>query len=296
MIHLKLKLTLTAVFLASTSLFSQNFYVSASSGYAFPVNGESDILYNQSTIDYDNYQTNEHYFTQEREALNVSFGKGYTFGISGGYMFNSYLGLDLGFSYLTNGSTHGEQKSHNTYIDNTGKTTVTEDSYISTTTSDFYRIVPSLVITPGFEKFNPYVKVGVMLGFGTLTIENRGNEPFWQQNDIYRLTEYSGGLSIGLNTQVGASYKLTDNWEVYAEGTFSGMSYSPQKLEVLAYVVNDVDQLPNMDRAEIETIFEKTTLYDSRDNIYDPDSPRTSLAINLPMSSLGFNLGVKYNF
>jgi hypothetical protein len=295
MIHLKLKLTLTAIFLASTSLFSQNFYVSASSGYAFPVNGESDILYNQSTIDYDNYQTNEHYYTQELEALNVSFGKGYTFGISGGYMFNSYLGVDLGFSYLTNGRMYGEQKNHNTYIDNTGKTTITDNSYVSTTRSDFYRIVPSLVLTPGFEKFNPYLKVGVIMGFGTLTMEHRGYD-FWQQADIYRLTEYSGGVSIGLNTQFGVSYELTDKWAIYAEGTFSGMSYSPQKLEVLAYVVNDVDQLPNMDRAEKETIFEKTTSYDSRDNTYDPDSPRTFLAINMPMSSLGFNIGVKYNF
>lgn len=293
------KLTALAVLL-STGLFAQNFYITANAGYAFGINSQTGMYVNSNQISNNNYLDNVFTKSGSTENVPLSLGKGINLGGSVGYMFNDYIGIDVGLNYLLGGKTEATSYSKSTVIyPNTGEKIVSESNTKNVIYSRMFRVIPAIIITPGFEKFNPYAKIGVVLGFGSFYTEDEISSSSTGVSapppyNIINNQTFSGGMAFGFNGTFGASYNLNEKLSLFGEASFIGMSYSPTKSKITKYTNNGVDELPNMITYYTESEYVDNLSLNS-EPIYS-DEPAKKIKTSYPMSSIGLNLGVKFNF
>jgi hypothetical protein len=253
-----------AIVLITSNSFAQKFYVRLNGGYNFV--GTAATKTNTTTTG----------TTYEKSPF--SLGKGIRFGGSEGYMFNKFLGAELDVSYLV-GST--------LTMDRIGVY-----SYRFSWTSTFISFVPTIIITPGFEKINHYAKFGVILGTGTFKAKEMTDGP--TSNSSATLL-FNGGLAIGINSCFGANYKINKHISVLGELSIISLSYGATRSELIERIENGVDILPTL------SIINKITEYSdsfTEDNSSTPDqnAPRKGSIENVPFSSIGFNIGLQYHF
>ena len=292
--NLKLKLALVALLFSSTGLFAQGFYISANAGYSFAMNGQRGFNSNTHRESvYDNIGNNSS-STFTEESVNYSYGKGFNFGGAIGFEFNDYLGVELGLDYLYGGKNTTKNMGSYTDISPSG-TTVDLYSNSSSSYSRMFRVIPRLVISPNFEKLNPYIKVGVVLGFGSFYSDSESENTFTlHQDHTSSISRKSyGGIAIGFNSSLGVNYKLSDKICLFGEMSYIGMSYAPEKTSVTKWEENGEDVLSSkpISFTEWEYVDELTKVQNSNNE----DEPSKGLYFSQPFSSLGINFGVKFN-
>ena len=151
------------------------------------------------------------------KALNGTLGGGFKFNITGGYMFNDYVGAELGINYF-NGSE-----------ETIGK--FTSPQLISEETAYIRGVdlMPAIYLTPNFKKLNPYARVGlVMTGGGKLHIETnvRQIDGGGQGTDIVvnAKTEVKSKFSTGFAGAAGVTYPIGDKLSLFGEVEFRNFS------------------------------------------------------------------------
>jgi hypothetical protein len=261
--------------LSAPLLFAQGAYLNINSGYATSMS-------TQNLSGFENYTFDS--YSMKSEQINFSFGKGLNFGADFGYMFNKNLGAEIGVSYLIGGNTIS---------------TRTQPNYTSemTISSKMLRINPSLVITSGFEKINPYAKFGLILGSGyVISSSNQESSGFSGQQSSYQSFKLSGGIAIGLTSGIGALYKINDKLSFFGELNMINLSYAPTKGIKTDFRIDGVDMLPSLTTRQKETEYlDSFTLTSSNSN--PPTSePSKELKQKLPFGSFGLNLGLRVNF
>jgi len=257
------------VSLISSSLFSQGAYININAGFGVGTSSQ-----NLSGFYNDTRQNN---FTT-REQVNVSLGKGINIGGGIGYMFNENIGVELGISYMIGGKT----QSKDIY------TNGTTDYTISSTMLKFN---PSLVIATGFKNINPYAKIGVVVGSGSIIYEYNDND----NGDIWlEKTKYNGGIALGLSAGLGILFNINDNLSFFGELNMLNLSYAPTKGELTEASFNGADQLPAMTTKERQTDYVDS--YTTEQGNPSPDAqPNKLLKEKYPFGSLGLNIGLRIN-
>jgi hypothetical protein len=255
----------------------KNFYVKLGGGYNLgstaTLDGPRNEIANGSVTSY--------------EKVDIAFGKGLNFGGAVGYMFNKYVGTELNISYLLGGTT--TTKSSTTI-------STSSSSYNSDFSATMLSFIPSIVITPGFEKINPYTRFGLIIGLPTMTGISEISSTFMGNTNTTNQTRiFNGGLAVGLQSTIGIDYKINEKISIFGELTSNNLNYSPKKGEVTESKVNGVDNL-----STLSTRVKKVEFVDSysEDNNVTPDNnaPQKSITPSLPFSSFGLNIGVKYSF
>lgn len=260
-------LTLSACLIAN-GLFAQGAYVSLNTGYGF---GASSLSFENSTSG-----TNSTTYEQ----VDLSLGKGLNIGGAFGYMLNKNIGAELGLSYLLGGITT---------ITHTSTSHVENYNY----SSNMLRINPSVVIASGLKGINPYAKFGFIIGVGSITDEYT-DKTTPSSNVTARTMILNGGLALGLNASLGASFSVNDKISLFGELTMVNMSYGPTKGEITAYTYNGSDKLPSLTINDKQTDYVDTYTYTS--SVSTPDSqPDKEIRQKYPFGSFGINVGVKYN-
>jgi opacity protein-like surface antigen len=271
------KLTVKAIvalaFLFVTQLQAQDtakeggLFFSFNTGYNFDT---STSRFGSNSTQTSNTNTN-------REVVNVSFGKGINVGGAVGYMFNKNVGAELGINYLVGGKT---------------TTTNTELNGISNEDTRYSRMLqfrPTLIISAGMDKINPYAKFGILIGSGSIKIEQTDKNS--TDIDITKRT-LDGGTAIGYQAGVGVSYKLTEKIALFGELTMVNMSYAPTKGKITESSFNGKDTLPDLSVSDIDAEFVDSI------NTSDPTpntSPTKELKQKYAFGSFGFNFGLKYS-
>jgi len=261
--------------LSAPLLFAQGAYLNVNSGYSTSMSSQNLSGFENSTFDS---------YSMKSEQINFSFGKGLNFGADFGYMFNKNLGAEIGVSYLIGGNTIS---------------TRTQPNYTSemTISSKMLRINPSLVITSGFEKINPYAKFGLILGSGyVISSSNQEASLFSGQQSNYQSFKLSGGIAIGLTSSIGALYKINDKLSFFGELNMINLSYGPTKGIKTDFRIDGVDMLPSLTTRQKETEYlDSFTETSSNSNPQDSE-PSKELKQKLPFGSFGLNLGLRVNF
>ncbi len=268
------KYLLAALFAAAIALpaQSQNAYVGIQAGYGFGFSKQ-----NMSYFDFKNSSGTSSQYTDEQ--LYVSFGKGLNFGLNAGYMFNKYLGADLGLSYLHGGETKSKKNYPDKVID-------------ASLSARMLRLSPSIRLTAGLSKVNPYARFGLIIGMGSVWYEEEENDA----GDITRIrVKLDGGLAFGLSSAIGATYTVSDKVSLFSELNLVNMSYAPNKAITVEASKNGKDLLPEFTTSEKEKQFVDKL---SRDNNTTPplSEPTQQLKQKLPFGSVGLNVGVVFNF
>ena len=255
-------------------LLAQNSYVKVNAGYGLSMNAH-DL--GSNFYDFTNFKSDG--TTTSVEIIPISLGKGLTFGGAFGHSFNKNIGAELAVSYLL-GDESTAKDEH---------TSGTTDLAIS---ANMLQITSSLIIQSGREGLNPYIRLGVLLGKGTITYSVKGTES--NGNTTTLKAEFDGDLAIGLNAAVGVFYPLGDKMSFFGEINTINMSYAPTKGTVVEATANGVDRLPTATTREKEIeLVDKVT-----DNFLTPgpdNEPSKALKQKLPFGSIGLQVGVRIN-
>lgn len=248
---------------------AQGAYVNANIGYG--MKAASQKMQASEIVSSDTIMT----FT----GVHGSLGKGLNYGLAFGYMFTKNVGAEIGFNYLK-----GSQIK-STYSDYTFIYTQTQTI---TTQATMLRIIPEIVIATGDGMVRPYAKVGLVIGMmGKITDKYSIHEGGYSYEETWKST---GGIPIGFSSSLGATVE-GKFMAMFAEFVFISQSWAPKKSVMTVSTYNGTDQLPLM------TTYEKETDYvDSYSVSQRPDqsSPREQTKQYLPMSSFGFNFGLRF--
>jgi hypothetical protein len=263
----KTMLVILITCLFSGNLFAQGLYVKVQTGYALGIS-----QYNIS-----NYTETAALYSYDRVGL--SFGKGINLGGTVGYLFSKNLGIELGLSYLMGGKTTGT----NTYLDH-----INADTYSAT----MVRLNPSVVVSAGFDKVNPYAKLGVIVGAGSFT--HNYNETYTNGNAYITDYKWNGGLAVGFTSALGANFKLNNNLSLFGEFNLISLSYAPKKMVITMASDNGKDALEGMSTRDKETDFVNSYSKDKNSPV-DNTKPNQGIRVSYPFGSFGFNVGVRIN-
>jgi hypothetical protein len=267
-----------AITLFTLNVNAQNFYAKLNAGFN---------VGNSSNLSSDFYNLKIDGTVRTYENVNLSFGKGTNFGATFGYMFNKYVGSELNVSYLLGSSTK---------VEDSEKTASSSEFTSSNYSAKMISFIPAIVITPGFEKMNPYARFGLILGIPTVSSKMESSYTEFGINGTSNLTfKLNGGIAFGLQSALGIEYKFNDKMSFFGEINSINLSYSPTKGEMTEFKINGSDNLGNLSTREKKTEFVDSYTEDSSKPA-DPNAAAKALAPRLPFSSFGLNLGVIYNF
>lgn len=271
------KVLLFIVFLifVAGSVQSQGFYLRAAVGGGFGASPSLNMLYK--------YEADG--VNQTLEVVPVDLGTGINGGIAFGYMFKKYFGAELMLSEFWGLNILGDSLVNIQGV-------ASEKVRVA---GNLLSLTPSVVISAGLEKVNPYARVGLLIGaLPLISVEDSYNltTPNQTQN-IETMMRYYGGASLGYSISGGVDFNLNDLIALYVELSFMHSTWSPPYSEIVSYEIDGEDQLSTLTEKQKKT--EYYLSLDLNEEIPD-DSPDKSLRETYYFSTVGAMFGVKFKF
>jgi opacity protein-like surface antigen len=252
----------------------EGLYFQVQTGYALQAAGGNIPGFGNVSFD-------EQSYTEEQ--IKLSLGNGFNFGIAGGYMFNEHVGLEVGINQLFGAETTAKWTGEDEFW---GDTYSFEDSY--TLSSSITRILPALILRQEAGNVQIYTKLGASIGFGSITSTAKSKSLYngLPDGDMEEELILNGGVCLGFNGAFGVIIPVADQLYLTTEVQLLTSSYAPTKGEYTKYIVDGEDLLSE--------IPEEERTFDIVDEVnYDSDNG-DMLRIDVPMSSVGINIGLIY--
>jgi hypothetical protein len=285
--YFKIMLFVFAMSLFANNLSAQGVFVKINAGYGFGLGMQS---WKTNTTKNTTSTTME--YTSTTENINLSLGKGLNFGATFGAMFSKNVGGELGLNYLIGAKTTCQSIESQTAILLIPAFTTTDEQSIS---ASMFRINPSIIVASGSKEIEPYAKLGLVIGIGSVTLERISTTTL--NSDKTEISEkYNGGIALGVSSALGINFNLNDNMALFGELNMINMSYAPTKSVYTKYSVDGIDQLPTMTIKDKETEYVDSYTHDSTAASTPDSQPDKKLKTKNPFGSLGINLGLKIKF
>lgn len=279
---------------------SQKLYFRVSAGYSFESgktefnnadpNGLTGIMQSTDvTVNADGSSVNV-------KSLTGTAGAGVKANLTVGYMFNPYIGAELGVSYF-----HGDK----TMIGRLRSPQVNSEENTYLRGVD---VAPGIVLTPNFKTVNPYARMGVIVPVaGSLTIETMAR----QANGggagtdvvVEAKSKVKSSFSVGYFGAVGLNYPVTDNLSIFGEVEIKNLSIKSKSAEITEYsttaITNGQSQLiPGQQLADLP-IYEKQFDFSDDYNQSTTTAPNQNAPRQIPtqfvnVSGIGINFGVRF--
>ena len=273
-------------FFTQTSV-AQKMYLDVNVGYGVPVSGSTMFLSDRTS--FKNNFTGDYNYTQK--TIPLSLGNGINFGINAGYLINKNIGFDLGINYQLGNEISGTINS--TYFDPLPSPQYEYSTFTESYKSNMLYITPSFLLRTDLEKFSPYTKLGLALGYGKII--NKHSEEDNRFGSSTSTKEFTGGLALGFEMSIGGTYTINDKLGVYAEAYYRNMTYSPKKATITSYTKDGEDYIDQLTTSFKETEFSKEVTENIDRNQFDFSSPSKETLISFPYHSLGLKLGLRIN-
>lgn len=279
---------------------SQKLYFRVSAGYSFE-SGKTEFNNADPNELTGIQQSTDVTVSPDGSSMNVksltgTAGAGVKVNLTVGYMFNPYIGAELGVSYF-----HGDK----TMIGRLSSPVVNSEANTYLRGVD---VAPGIFLTPNFKTLNPYARMGVIVPVaGKLTIETVAREPNrgGSGTDIMveAKSEVTARFSVGYFGALGANYPITDNLSIFGEVEIKNLSIKSKSAEITEYsttaITNGQSQLvPGKQLADLP-IYEKQFDFSDDYNQSTTTPPNQDAARKIPMqfvnaSGIGINVGVRF--
>lgn len=265
----KILLISSAIIVSGLGFGQEGPYVSLKGGMAFASSKNTIGTKNVTTSSGDFINTN----------IYGTFANGINITFNGGFKNSQHFGFDLGVNYLLgNKSIIGEVESPVSE----GQTTIQ---------NTLLRIMPGVTFSTDNSALTLYSRIGLVLPVFSNSVREQTLTS--SGTTTFQKTEGTGAFSIGYFGAIGVSVKVADNLKIFGEAEAINLQIK-QKTDVLTeYTVDGADQLGGFYTQDKET--EYVDEVTSSDNT-DLNKPRKILAGMLNYNSLGFNIGIRFNF
>ncbi|MBL6448406.1 outer membrane beta-barrel protein [Fulvivirga sp. 29W222] len=236
--------------------------------------------------------------TTNVKSLNGSLGAGFKGNITGGYMFNPYIGAELGINYF-----HGDE----TVIGKLSSPVMNSEEVAYIRGVD---LSPAIIVTPGFEGINPYARVGLLItAAGDLTIETSADiiNGGGAGTDIALRaeSEVTAKFSIGYVAAVGILLPVNDRISLFGEAEFKSFTIKSDEAEIKSFTTSAISdgqsvlvpgqQLEDMPVSEKKFIFKDDYTF-SNTTPQPEDQPTTIPSQEVNASGAGINIGIRISF
>ncbi|HWV68366.1 outer membrane beta-barrel protein [Chitinophaga sp.] len=238
---------------SSTSSSSHSkFYLKIAGGYFFSVSpGQFPNVGPYPPQDLHTQFSSGRMDTVSRKVLTGSYGEGFRGGLSVGYNINKYFAVEGTFNYF-HSKKNLMTRQRTTMIDGAGSSRelghVESHGYVNAI--DF---APSLVVSPGLEKINPYVRFGVVVPlWGRLYIETDAMQTSTPAGiptgtavvtNISRKEEVKPNPTIGFQGALGVSFRVSPRFDVFVETEYRNVPVRSKEKEITEY--NETNTLIN---------------------------------------------------
>jgi len=216
----------------------------------------------------------------------MGLGGSFNANLAFGFMVSDNIGLELG----VNEAISLPKKSTYTYTGNDFN-----DSEETKISGMMLQIVPAIFLTPALEKVNPYARIGMIIGVlatgkEKYTYTYNGSETQKATHTENYTSKVSGGVALGYSVAGGVSFNMGEKLAFYAELVYNGLTWAPSKGKYTEYILDGIDQLPDMTTKDKEWTFEKK--YDADEEIPD-GSPDKQPKVSVNLSNAAINVGIK---
>ena len=222
--------------------------------------------------------------SNKMSVVSGSLGSGINIGVAFGFLFNDYLGIELGVSFLQ------------------GNTITVFDEFIFSGlygndeinfSSTMFRVSPSFVIRSGITGvLTPYAKFGPLLGLGAINVDLKSKLGLSTHEQKMVM---NGGMAFGYNASMGSIFTFNNGLKLFTEVTLIGLSYTPTKGEITEYRFNGEDKLNNLTISEKETEFVDEIPSNNNGNS-STSQPSKALKSSYEFGSIGVNVGIHFSF
>lgn len=312
-------------FTANAQLNKKGFYFKVAGGYFFSVSpgqfpdvGPYPPRDEHVAVNPNNGNTT----TLREKVLTGSYGEGVRGGVSAGYVINPFISVELTVNYFS--SKKNLMTRNLTTIQNTETEVGKIESKGHVQAVD---VAPSIVISPGYEKFNPYVRFGFVVPvWGRLYIETdasrtsavAGQPSFVQAKTVIsRKEEIEPSPTIGFQGALGVTYAINKRLGIFLEAEYRNVPVKSKSKEVTSYrentkiintntgqqVGNDINRgLGDLSVAERNTDYVTTLDQNSNTptgtsgtttNYKNNNAPANDLKSYINIGGLGANLGLR---
>lgn len=257
------------------------------------------------------------------KVLTGSYGAGFRTGLSVGWNFNKYVGVEGTFNYYASSKN---LMTKQTVTAEGAPTTVlgAVESHGYVHAIDF---APSVVMSPGLSKVNPYVRFGVVVPlWGRLNIEtvasqtSRPSATLIGQTAITRKEQIKPNVTVGFQGALGVAFAINSRFDIFVEAEYRNVPVHGKSKEVTAYDENTVlisattgqptGQTVHRGLGDLSTAERYTdyvTTLDASSNtptgttgaqtMYkDNNKPSNDLKSYINIGGLGANVGLKFKF
>jgi hypothetical protein len=246
--------------------FAQGLFITVNAGYSLG-SGTANLGSNTKSIG----------TIQTYDGVYGTYGEGFKFGGSAGYMFSDYLGAELGLSYWLGKTFEVSYSYEYGSVDRGGQKT----------TGSGFVAVPSILLSANMKTINPYARLGVVLGL--LRVKRESTYTLSPGGTYETTEEETGNLAFGFAGALGIAIPKEGAVEVFAELSLQSLSYAPSQSEVTKYTVNGEDRLASLQYkvTEYKESFTRDTSAPLPSNI--------GQAVRRPFSSIGIVVGARIN-
>ncbi len=248
------------------------------------------------------------------KVVHSSYGRGFNIGLRVGYMFNQYVGIDVGASYAQSNTISAYQQTTLYQPDSSGNP-APSGGYLANQITGMSRSVvlsPSIVVAFAKPKFKiyPYLRAGVALPVYTqitnklsMTLDGVGasnttyNSPYFL-GDITTVTmETVTQFTVGFTGAVGVVYRPVNFINFFAELNGQYLNTKGKYTLITEWNADGNDMLPNRGPYREETVYVKSLNGQSNNAQhnanYNPNQPKQDISPVFPFSNIGFNIGVQ---
>ncbi|WP_339659185.1 outer membrane beta-barrel protein [Flavobacterium frigidarium] len=240
------------------------------------------------------------------ESVTGSFGEGFRTGITGGYRFNTRIGVEVGVNYYSSTDKTMAQTVSDVPITPAGVYNFKSVGQITA-----FDVAPALVLFLGEHNgFEPYSKVGVIVPVhGDLEITTDAYAPIAFNattgaptafGDVRSVDKVKPNPTLGFMATLGTSYKLGKNISAFAELEYRNFTVHGKTKETTDFTINGNDALATRSNAQINTNYVNKLDVNSNNALTNPNGldstrPKDELSSYVGISGLGLTLGLKYN-
>jgi hypothetical protein len=306
---------------------TSKFYVKIAGGYYFSVfPGQFPKVgsYQPHDQHLEYNPTTETSTSVSEKVLTGSYGAGGRGGLSFGWNINRYIAVEGTFNYYRSKKNLMTREITTMAGNNQTLGKIESHGYV-----DAIDFAPGVVISPGFEKVNPYVRVGMVIPlWGNLKIETDasrsgtavvGGQTLLTQTAIHRNETVKPNVTIGFQGAMGILFPVAKKLDIFIEAEYRNIPVRSKKKEVTAYdetisLLNPANGqvvsrqhrgLDGMSTAERQTKY--VTTLDQTSNtpvgqqgatvIYkNNDQPSNDLKSYINIGGLGANVGLRWRF
>lgn len=209
----------------------------------------------------------------------ISFGEGFQFGGTIGYMPSKILSFELSINFLKGNEYEDKYTERHEFY---------SDVYTQKYRSQMLRFSPTIRLSTGNSWIKPYLKTGLVIGVGSkINVEELYVlEQMTQETEF----EFKGGISIGYAAGIGINIETDKRIGFFSEINIITQSWAPERLSYTKFKQNYIDVLELVPVNVRETVFVDS--YSSDVPTSNTISPSEKLKTYFPFSSIGWNIGI----